>query len=64
MRREAVKLMDKHIVALSLLVAFVLTLAAYVLLRLDGIEGGPLDEGLLILIGAIAGATVPAARRA
>ena len=56
--------MDKYVVALSLMIAFVLTLGCYVVLRLDGIEGGPLDELLLILGGAIAGATVPAVRRA
>jgi hypothetical protein len=54
--------MRDYIVAASLMVAFVLTMVAYVILRLDNVEGGPLDELLLILGGAIAGATVPAAR--
>lgn len=52
-----------YIPQILLFAAFVLTLAAYVILRLDGVEGGPVDEGLLILMGALAGVTPAVARR-
>jgi hypothetical protein len=37
-------------------VSFLAVLVSYVLLKLQGVETGPLDEGLLLLGGAIAGA--------
>lgn len=55
--------MRDYIVHGALVLAFVLTLAAYVAIQITG-KGvsGPIDEALLILVGAIAGATVPQAR--
>lgn len=37
----------------------IITLGCYVFLRTQNIEGGPLDELLLILGGAVAGIAVP-----
>lgn len=51
--------MKDYIVAGSLMLAFVLTLAALVLMRIQGTDANPLDELLLILGGGIAGATIP-----
>lgn len=51
--------MKDYIVAGSLMLAFVVTLAGLVGLRLNGTDANPLDELLLILGGGIAGATIP-----
>ena len=57
--------MREYIVHGTLAVAFILSLLAYVLLQLEGPgQPGPLDEMLLVLGGAIAGAAVPRASNA
>lgn len=51
--------MRDYIVHGALLVAFLVTLVSYVILQLNQPVQGPLDELLLVLGGAIAGAAIP-----
>ena len=52
--------MRDYIVHGALLVSFLACLVVYALLQLDGTgQPGPLDELLLVLGGAIAGAAIP-----